>query len=163
MGSAVGSDRNNHGQMFERGPATCVRDGNGIGRPIFRPRPPMSGDGTRRQCAATAPGRAFQPTCRYPSGTHPHRRSAVNTNAEAPSDRPIDRWFDSYSNDHRNAGNQLIHVFAVPLILWSVIALLWCVPVPGTWFRQGFWAAAAMFGAWMFYYHASRKIGFGML
>ena len=87
----------------------------------------------------------------------------MNTNAEAPSDRPIDRWFDSYSNDHRNAGNQLIHVFAVPLILWSVIALLWCVPVPGTWFRQGFWAAAAMFGAWMFYYHASRKIGFGML
>lgn len=77
--------------------------------------------------------------------------------------RPIDRWFASYSNDHRNATNQLIHVFAVPLILWSVIALLWCVPVPGTWFRPGFWAALAMFGAWMFYYNASRRIGFGML
>ncbi len=78
-------------------------------------------------------------------------------------DRPIDRWFTSYSNDHRNQTNQRIHVFAVPLILWSVIALLWCIPVPGTWFREGLWAALACFGAWMFYFNASRRIGFGML
>lgn len=77
--------------------------------------------------------------------------------------RPIDRWFDSYSGDHRNDTNQWIHVFAVPAILWSVIALLWCIPVPGTLFAQGFWAAVAMFCAWLFYYRASRAIGFGML
>lgn len=79
------------------------------------------------------------------------------------TDRPIDRWFAHYSADHRNLGNQIIHVLAVPLILWSVIAMLWCVPVPGTWFRPGMWAALAMFLAWMFYYRASRLIGFGML
>lgn len=79
------------------------------------------------------------------------------------SERPIDRWFANYSADHRNLGNQAIHVVAVPLILWSVIALLWCVPVPGSLFRQGLWAALAMFLAWMFYYRASRSIGFGML
>lgn len=77
--------------------------------------------------------------------------------------RPIDHWFAHYSADHRNAANQAIHVVAVPLILWSVIGMLWCVPVPGTLFRQGLWAALAMFGAWMFYYRASRAIGFGML
>ena len=51
----------------------------------------------------------------------------------------------------------------MPLILWSVIALLWCMPVPRHLFRPGLWAALAMFAAWMFYYRASRAIGFGML
>jgi uncharacterized membrane protein YGL010W len=86
----------------------------------------------------------------------------MNANAETPT-RPIDRWFASYSGDHRNAANQRIHVFAVPAILWSVVALLWCVPVPGGLFRQGLWAALAMFLAWMFYYRASRRLGLGML
>ena len=83
----------------------------------------------------------------------------MNTSTE----RPIDRWFASYSGDHRNDTNQWIHVFAVPLILWSVIALLWCIPVVGTWFRPGLWAALAMFFAWTFYYRASRRLGYGML
>jgi len=89
----------------------------------------------------------------------------MNTPADAvdPQGRPIDQWFAHYSADHQNAANQAIHVVAVPLILWSVIGLLWCVPVPGTLCRQGLWAALAMFGAWMFYYRASRPIGFGML
>src|SRR6478672_112478 len=77
--------------------------------------------------------------------------------------RSIDRWFASYSADHRNDTNQWIHVFAVPAILWGVIALLWCIPVVGTWFRPGLWAALAMFAAWMFYNRASRKLGYGML
>ncbi|MBX9400171.1 DUF962 domain-containing protein [Lysobacter sp. BMK333-48F3] len=84
-------------------------------------------------------------------------------NAVAESQRPIDRWFASYSGDHRNAVNQRIHVVAVPAILWSVIALLWCIPAPGTWFRPGIWAAAAMFGAMLYYYRASRSLGLGML
>ena len=79
------------------------------------------------------------------------------------NERRIDRWFAHYSDDHRNAANQRIHVFAVPLILWSVVALLWCIPVIGTWFRQGLWAALAMFFAWSFYFRASRNLGYGML
>lgn len=78
------------------------------------------------------------------------------------TDRPIDRWFASYSGDHRNPVNQRIHVIAVPAILWSVIALLWAIPAPGTLFRPGFWAALAMFAAWLFYYRASRRLGAGM-
>ena len=86
----------------------------------------------------------------------------MNTANEA-AQRPIDRWFASYSGDHRNDTNQTIHVFAVPAILWSVIALLWCIPVPITLFRAGLWAALAMFAAWMFYWRASRALGLGML
>ena len=77
--------------------------------------------------------------------------------------RPIDRWFASYSDDHRHATNQTLHVFCVPAILWSVVALLWCIPVPGTLFGPGAWAALAMFVAWSFYYRQSRPLGFGML
>ena len=65
--------------------------------------------------------------------------------------RPIDLWFARYSDDHRNAVNQRIHMIAVPLILWSVIALLWCLPVIEGLSRPGLWAALAMFLAWMFY------------
>ena len=79
------------------------------------------------------------------------------------SERRIDRWFAHYSGDHRDATNQRIHVFAVPLILWSVIAILWTIPVVATWFRPGLFAALAMFFAWMFYYRASRRLGLGML
>lgn len=75
--------------------------------------------------------------------------------------RPIDRWFANYSQDHRNLTNQAIHVVAVPAILWSVIALLWCIPVQATWFRGGVWAGLAMFCAWMYYNRLSRSIGYG--
>lgn len=81
----------------------------------------------------------------------------------AGNERPIDRWFTHYSEDHRNDINQSIHVFAVPAILWSAVAMLWCIPVPGTLFQPGLWAALAMFFAWAFYNRASRKLGYGML
>ena len=58
--------------------------------------------------------------------------------------RRIDRWFASYSDDHRNSTNQWIHVVCVPAIAWSVVALLWCIPAPGTWFRPGFLAGLAI-------------------
>lgn len=81
----------------------------------------------------------------------------------SPSARPIDRYFDSYSQDHRNAANQHIHVLAVPAILWSVVALLWCLPPLVTWFQSGVWAGLAMFAAWCFYNRLSRRLGLGML
>lgn len=88
----------------------------------------------------------------------------MNSMTQAQStERPIDRWFSKYSGDHQNAANQKIHFIAVPTILWTVTAMLWCIPVPGTWFQPGAWCALAMFAAWMFYYRASRKIGLGML
>lgn len=87
----------------------------------------------------------------------------ANTDIETATDRPIDRWFANYSADHLSVTNQKIHFVAVPLILWTVTALLWCIPVPGTLFSAGFWAAIAAFAAWMFYYRASRPLGFGML
>ena len=56
--------------------------------------------------------------------------------------RPIDRWFAHYSDDHRNHANQRLHVICVPLILWSVIALLWTIPSPASLFNDGVFVAA---------------------
>ncbi len=76
--------------------------------------------------------------------------------------RSIDRYFANYGADHRNATNQIIHWICVPLILWSVIALLWTIPVPASIGRPGLWAAAAMFLAFVWYYRQSRRLGLAM-
>ena len=81
----------------------------------------------------------------------------------APLSDRLSGLFASYSADHRNAINQRIHVIAVPAILWSVIALLWCLPPLITWFQNGIWAALAMFAAWCWYNRQSRTLGLGML
>lgn len=78
------------------------------------------------------------------------------------AERPIDQWFQSYSRDHRNATNQAIHAVAAPAILWSVVALLWCIPSQASWLRNGVWAGLAMFAAWSFYNRLSRRLGYGM-
>lgn len=76
--------------------------------------------------------------------------------------RPVERWFANYSGDHRNATNQAIHVVCVPLILWSVIALLWLIPVPAALGRDGAWAGMAMAVAAIYYYRLSRPLGLVM-
>ena len=61
--------------------------------------------------------------------------------------RSINDWFGSYSDDHRNPTNRLIHWICVPEILWAVIALLWLLPVPSSIGRAGLWCAFVMIGA----------------
>src|SRR5215475_1690017 len=76
--------------------------------------------------------------------------------------REVDRWLGNYSDDHRNPTNVLIHWICVPLILWTVIALFWLVPVPALLGRPGFWAGMAMVAALGFYLRLSRPLGAGM-
>jgi uncharacterized membrane protein YGL010W len=78
------------------------------------------------------------------------------------SARPIDRWFTHYSDDHRNATNQRLHLVCVPLILWSVIAMLWTIPSPAELFNNGVFAGLAMLLSALFYYRHSRRLGLGM-
>lgn len=68
------------------------------------------------------------------------------------------RWFARYDDDHRNPVNRAIHGLCVPLMTWSVVALLWVIPVPAMLGRQGLWAAAAMLAAFVFYQRLSRPI-----
>src|SRR5215813_964623 len=84
-------------------------------------------------------------------------------NEHSDARRDVERWLGNYSEDHRNPTNVLIHWICVPLILWTVIALLWVVPVPASIGRSGLWAGLAMFLALTFYLRLSKALAFGML
>ena len=76
--------------------------------------------------------------------------------------RPIDRYLGSYSADHRNGLNQIIHWICVPPIVWTVMAALYVIPVPGTMFRPGMSAGFAMVAAVAYYLRLSRPLGLAM-
>ena len=44
--------------------------------------------------------------------------------------RRIDALLDEYGASHQNKTNKTVHWVCVPLIVWSLTALLWSVPVP---------------------------------
>lgn len=44
--------------------------------------------------------------------------------------RDISAWMLEYSKSHQNKTNIKIHKICVPLIMWSVLALLWAIPTP---------------------------------
>ena len=46
------------------------------------------------------------------------------------SNRAIDLLLAEYGESHQNPTNKLIHWIAVPTIFWTVVALLWSIPVP---------------------------------
>ena len=82
---------------------------------------------------------------------------------QAANQRSMQDWLDSYSNDHRNPVNQVFHWCCVPPIVWSVIALLWAIPVPQAWLRPGAWAVAAMVLAFYWYWRRSRRLALALL
>jgi uncharacterized membrane protein YGL010W len=77
--------------------------------------------------------------------------------------RSMQSWLDGYSADHRNPTNQVIHWICVPPIVWSVIALLWTVPVPSAWLKPGAWAVFAMVLAFTWYWKHSHRLGAALL
>ncbi|RMD49091.1 MAG: DUF962 domain-containing protein [Alphaproteobacteria bacterium] len=45
--------------------------------------------------------------------------------------RRIDALLAEYGESHRNPVNKRVHWICVPIIVWTVMALLWSLPVPG--------------------------------
>lgn len=44
--------------------------------------------------------------------------------------RPIDRYFNAFSQTHQNKGNLVILYICLPLLLFSIIGLVWAIPFP---------------------------------
>ena len=76
--------------------------------------------------------------------------------------RPVELLLGNYSEDHRNGTNQVIHWICVPFIVWSVMAAIFVIPVPGTWFRPGTWAGLTAVAACAYYFRLSRPLGLAM-
>lgn len=68
---------------------------------------------------------------------------------------------ENYGRDHQDATNQAIHLVCVPAILWSIIAAVWTIPVPGNLFQPGFFAGLLMAGLAAWYFRGSRALGLG--
>jgi len=77
--------------------------------------------------------------------------------------RTMQSWLDGYSKDHQNPTNQVFHWLCVPPIVWSVIALLWAIPVPASLFRPGSVAVAVMVLAFYWYWKHSHRLAIALL
>ena len=63
----------------------------------------------------------------------------------------IDELLSEYGESHQDASNKRIHWICVPLIMFSLLGLLYSIPFPGgrtLWLN---WAAVLVYGA-LFYY-----------
>ncbi len=77
--------------------------------------------------------------------------------------RTMQDWLDSYGADHQDPINRRLHWLCVPPIGWSVIALLWTIPVPARFLQPGAWAVLAMFLAFAWYWKRSHRLGAALL
>ena len=81
------------------------------------------------------------------------------------SRKSADQWFDEYGFCHQNHTNKTIHWICIPLILLSIIGLLWEVPVPGLIARaipQFNWAWFLLVASLIFYLRISVTLAIGM-
>ena len=83
--------------------------------------------------------------------------------------KTIHNWFDEYGESHQNKKNKLIHWICIPLIFWSIIALLAVIPsdqmkFTGLTILDGclHWGAAIILLGLLFYLRLSFSIFLGM-
>jgi uncharacterized membrane protein YGL010W len=69
--------------------------------------------------------------------------------------RTIDTLLEQYSDSHRNPTNELIHFVCVPVIVFTLLGILWSIHPAG--------AVAASAAALVYYFRLSRPFAFGML
>jgi uncharacterized membrane protein YGL010W len=80
--------------------------------------------------------------------------------------KSADQWFAEYGESHQDDTNELIHWICVPIIFFSVMGLIWSLPVPAPiagaapWFN---WLQLVLLGALTFYFRLSAPLAFGLL
>ncbi len=79
--------------------------------------------------------------------------------------RPVSAWLDEYGESHRNPVNKILHWICVPLIMLSVIGLLWAVRVPeafGSISPYLNWATVLLVPALIYWFALSFTLGAGI-
>ena len=79
--------------------------------------------------------------------------------------RTFNEWMAEYGVSHKNPTNQLIHKVCVPLIMFSVIGLLWSISTPDFFSSVPYlnWATLFVAGCLMFYLSLNLLMFLGML
>jgi uncharacterized membrane protein YGL010W len=80
--------------------------------------------------------------------------------------RSASTWLEEYGESHRHPTNKVLHWICVPVIVVSVIGLLWALPVPrvfadvSPWLN---WGTLALAAALLYYSALSARLALGML
>jgi len=82
--------------------------------------------------------------------------------------RPVDVLFDKYAESHQNHTNELIHWICVPLIVFSLLGLVWMIPFPKLAFLGQYqtffnWASFLIAFAMYYYFTLSPVLFFMMI
>ncbi len=80
--------------------------------------------------------------------------------------KTIHDWFNEYGESHQNKTNKIIHWICIPLIFWSIIALLSLIPQEKILFDWNYnffhWGTIVIIFGLFFYLRLSFKIFLGM-
>ena len=80
--------------------------------------------------------------------------------------KTADQWLDEYAADHTNNVNLMLHWVCVPLIVLSVVGLMWSLPIPQA-FRDISpvlnWGTTFLMAAVVYYFIISLSLAFGIL
>jgi uncharacterized membrane protein YGL010W len=77
----------------------------------------------------------------------------------------LDQLFAKYSESHQNKINKTIHWIAVPTIVFSLLGLIWAIPMPAFMAPYPFfnWASIVIAFALYYYYQLSPILAFAMI
>ncbi|MDJ0926194.1 MAG: DUF962 domain-containing protein [Gammaproteobacteria bacterium] len=78
----------------------------------------------------------------------------------------IGHWLAEYAKDHQHPVNQTLHKICVPLIVLSLIGLMWSIPVPAEFTKISpalNWATAFLFASMVYYLIMSIPLAIGMI
>src|SRR3990167_6114583 len=80
--------------------------------------------------------------------------------------RNFEEWMTEYAVSHTHPKNVAIHKIFVPLIMFSVLGIFWCIPTPENWKLISAYLNFATIFSFMcliFYITLSKKYFLGML
>ena len=79
--------------------------------------------------------------------------------------RDLNHWLASYAESHQNPTNKAIHKICVPAIMFSLLGILWSIPVPEVFQSIAFlnWATLFALACMVFYFSLSLKFSFAMI
>jgi uncharacterized membrane protein YGL010W len=78
--------------------------------------------------------------------------------------RNLETWLQEYSVSHKNPTNKTIHNYCVPLIVLSILGMLWAIPTPESFQFNPFmnWATIFIILSHFFYFSLGMVVGLFM-
>jgi uncharacterized membrane protein YGL010W len=80
--------------------------------------------------------------------------------------KTVEQWLSDYGDSHRNTANKTLHWVCVPIIVISLVGLLWSLPVPDAFTALSpllNWGTLVLLAGVVYYLALSWSLGLGMV